>query len=221
MAGKKGVENSKKAAGNARKAEAAAQKSAAEDARRDAAEDEQWSKGAKSSAKKEAEAAKKAEQARKKAEKDALMAEDDANTPGRSEPKKSKAAPKKSRGLDLSQLDGDGASSSALNATGIDNALDALSLTTGNDDSKVDRHPERRFPAAFAKYEARRLDEMKKDGSGVGLRLDQRKQRIRKEFDKSPENPFNQVTASYNVSKEEMAEIKAKEMAKIEQRLGK
>jgi hypothetical protein len=221
MAGKKGADNSKKAAGNARKADAAAQKSAAEDARREVAEDEQWSKGAKSSAKKEAEAAKKAEQARKKAEKDALMAEDDANTPGRSEPKKSKAAPKKSRGLDLSQLDGDGASSSALNATGIDNALDALSLTTGNDDSKVDRHPERRFPAAFAKYEARRLDEMKKDGSGVGLRLDQRKQRIRKEFDKSPENPFNQVTASYNVSKEEMAEIKAKEMAKIEQRLGK
>jgi hypothetical protein len=221
MAGKKGVENSKKAAGNARKAEAAAQKSAAEDARRDAAEDEQWSKGAKSSAKKEAEAAKKAEQARKKAEKDALMAEDDANTPGRSEPKKSKAAPKKSRGLDLSQLDGDGASSSALNATGIDNALDALSLTTGNDDSKVDRHPERRFPAAFAKYEARRLDEMKKDGSGVGLRLDQRKQRIRKEFDKSPENPFNQVTATYNVSKEELAEIKAREMDKIEQRLGR
>jgi hypothetical protein len=169
----------------------------------------------------EAEAAKKAEQARKKAEKDALMAEDDANTPGRSEPKKSKAAPKKSRGLDLSQLDGDGASSSALNATGIDNALDALSLTTGNDDSKVDRHPERRFPAAFAKYEARRLDEMKKDGSGVGLRLDQRKQRIRKEFDKSPENPFNQVTATYNVSKEELAEIKAREMDKIEQRLGR
>jgi hypothetical protein len=147
------------------------------------------------------------------------MKEDEENTPGRAEPKKGKAPVKKSRGLDLSQLDGD--QPSALNATGIDNALDALSLTTGNDDSKVDRHPERRFAAAFAKYEARRLEEMKKDGSGVGLRLDQRKQRIRKEFDKSPENPFNQVNAQFNTSKDELAEIKAKEMAKIEQRLGK
>jgi hypothetical protein len=222
MAGKKGVDNSKKAAGNARKAEAAAQKSAAEDARREAAEDEQWSKGSKSSAKKEAEAAKKAEQARKKAEKDALMQEDEANTPGRSEPKKTKAPVKKARGLDLSQLDDSSAApSSALNATGIDNALDALSLTTGNDDSKVDRHPERRFAAAYTKYEARRLDEMKKDGSGVGLRLDQRKQRIRKEFDKSPENPFNQVSAQFNTTREELAEIKAKEMAKVEARLGR
>ncbi|KAI9171176.1 Coiled-coil domain-containing protein [Paramyrothecium foliicola] len=220
MAGKKGGENSKKAAGNARKAEAAAQKSAADDARREAAEDDKWQKGSKNNAKKEAEAAKKAEQAKKKAEKEALMQEDEANTPGRSEPKKSKAPIKKSRGLDLSQLDGD-APSSALNATGIDNALDALSLTAGGDDSKVDRHPERRFPAALAKYEARRLEEMKNDGSGVGLRLDQRKQRIRKEFEKSPENPFNQVTATYNATKDELADIRAKEQTKIEQRLGK
>ncbi|KFA51685.1 hypothetical protein S40293_02778 [Stachybotrys chartarum IBT 40293] len=218
MAGKKGGENSKKAVGNARKADAAAQKAAAEDAKQAAAEAEEWQKGAKSNAKKEAEAAKKAEQAKKKAEKDALMAEEEANVGGRAEPKKTKAPVKKSRGLDLSQLDGD--SPSALNASGIDNALDALTLAGGSDDSKIDKHPERRFPAAFAKYEARRLDEMKKDGSGVGLRLDQRKQRIRKEFEKSPENPFNQVTASYNVSKSELAEIKAKEMAKIEQRLG-
>lgn len=148
------------------------------------------------------------------------MKEEEAAIGGRAEPKKSKAPAKKSRGLDLSQLDGDDGPSSALNATGIDNALDALTLT-GKDDSKVDKHPERRFAAAFAKYEERRLAEMKQDGSGTGLRLDQRKQRIRKEFDKSPENPFNQVTAAYNASRDDMGQIKQKELDKIEQRLGK
>ncbi|KAM5348093.1 hypothetical protein ACJ41O_007917 [Fusarium nematophilum] len=217
MAGKKG-ENSKKAAGNARKAEAAAQKAAADDARKEVAEEEKWQKGAKNNSKKEAEAAKKAEAARKKAEKDALAAEDEANTPGK-EPKKSKAPVKRSRGLDLSQLDDD--KPTALSASGIDNALDALSLTTGSDEAKIDKHPERRYPAAYAKYEERRLQEMKQDGSGVGLRLDQRKNRIRKEFEKHPDNPFNQVTASYNATRDDLAEIRSQEKAKIEQRLGR
>ena len=85
----------------------------------------------------------------------------------------------------------------------------------------MDKHPERRFAAAFSKYEERRLEEMKQDGSGVGLRLDQRKQRIRKEFDKSPDNPFNQVSAAYNATGEDLSAIRAQEKEKIEQRLGK
>lgn len=126
---------------------------------------------------------------------------------------------KKSRGLDLSQLDGD-SPAPTLNASGIDNALDALSLTTGADDGKIDKHPEKRFPAAYAKYEERRLQEMKADGSGTGLRLEQRKQRIRKEFDKSPENPFNQVTVAYNATRDDLSQVKAQEVSKVEKRLG-
>lgn len=172
-------------------------------------------------ANREAEAAKKEEAARKKAEKDALLKEEEAEIGGRNEPKKSKTPAKKSRGLDLSQLDGDDSGpQSALNATGIDNALDALSLTTGSDD-KVDKHPERRYPAAYAKYEERRLTEMKADGSGTGLRLDQRKTRIRKEFEKSPDNPFNQVTAAYNASRDDIAQLRDQEKAKVESRLGR
>ncbi|OLN87974.1 Coiled-coil domain-containing protein-like protein [Colletotrichum chlorophyti] len=222
MAGKKGGENSKKAAGNARKAEAAASKAAAEDAKRAAAEDADWAKGAKGNAKKEAEAAKKAEAARKKAEKEALLREEEANTPGRSAPKNAKTATKKTRGLDLSQLDDDrsGGSLGALNATGIDNALDALSLTASSDNAKIDKHPERRFKAAYAAFEERRLKEMDDDGSGQGLRLQQRKDKIRKEFEKSPENPFNQVSARYDATKEELAELRQKEKSKIEARLG-
>lgn len=170
-------------------------------------------------ANREAEAAKKAEQARKKAEREAMLAEEEKNTPGRSGPKNSKTAVKKSRGLDLSQLDSDGGGAlPALSASGIDNALDALSLT-GSSDTKIDRHPERRFKAAYAQFEERRLKEMEADGSGAGLRLNQKKEKIKKEFEKSPENPFNQVTARYDASKEELAQIRDQEKSKIEARL--
>ena len=169
---------------------------------------------------------KKQEAARKKAEKDALLAAEESSTAARSSPKNSKTAVKKTRGLDLSQLD-DGPTTSqssssttanlALNATGIDNALDALSLTSDNAAGKVDRHPERRYKAAYAAYEARRLPELEQEQKG--LRRQQRIEAIRKEFEKSPENPFNQVSAKFDSTKEEIREIKDKERAQIEARL--
>jgi hypothetical protein len=166
----------------------------------------------------EADAAKKEEQARKKAEKAALEAEDDKNTPNRGGPKNSKTATKKTgRGtLDLSQLD---AAMPTLNASGIDNALDALGVASNSQD-KIDKHPERRFKAAYAAFEERRLTEMENDGSGAGLRLNQKKDKIRKEFEKSPENPFNQVTAQYNATRDELTDLRQKEKGKIEARLG-
>lgn len=159
--------------------------------------------------------AQKAEEAaRKKAEKDALMKEEEASLP--SKPGK-KPPPKKSRGLDLSGLDAPSSKKelASLNATGIDNALDALSLTNANND-KIDRHPERRFKAAYAAYEERRLDEMKDE---KGLRRNQKVDQIRKEFEKHPENPFNQVNATYDMSKEEVKELRESERVKIEGRL--
>lgn len=145
----------------------------------------------------------------------------------RAAPKNSKSAAKKtsaapSRGLDLSQLDDPGDQKlAALSATGIDNALDALSLTAGDQGAaKIDRHPERRFKAAYTVFEERRLREMESDGSGDGLRLNQKKEKIKKEFEKSEENPFNQVSARFDASKEELREIREREKAKIEARLG-
>ncbi|KAE8452689.1 hypothetical protein EG329_013948 [Mollisiaceae sp. DMI_Dod_QoI] len=219
MAGKKASgENSKKASGNAKKAEAAAQKAAQENAKKAGEEDQEWAKGAKSNAKKEAEAAKKAEAARKKAEKDAILAEEEKEA--RAVPKNAKTAVKKSKGLDLSQLDDDGPKkATALNASGIDNALDALSLTA-DAATKIDKHPERRFKAAYAAFEERRLKEMEEDGSGQGLRQNQKKDKIRKEFEKSEENPFNQVSARYDASKDEVKELREQEKQKIEARLG-
>lgn len=124
-----------------------------------------------------------------------------------------------SKGLDLSQLDEPAEGSrpkTALNATGIDNALDALSLTN-SDTSKVDRHPERRYKAAYAAYEARRMPEVEEENKG--LRKNQREALIRKEFERSPENPFNQANARFDSTKEEVKELKEAERAKVEERL--
>ncbi|KAK0636940.1 hypothetical protein B0T17DRAFT_94840 [Bombardia bombarda] len=170
-----------------------------------------------------AEEEKKKELARRKAEREAMLAEEEkAVAAGKTGGKNTKTAVKKTRGLDLSQLDGDGSKSdgplAALNASGIDNALDALSLTASSD-AKIDRHPERRFKAAYAQFEERRLAEMETDGSGAGLRQNQKKERIKKEFEKSPENPFNQMTVAYDATKEEIAKSKVEEKARVEARL--
>lgn len=164
--------------------------------------------------------AKKAEAARKKAERDALLAEEEASMPSKPKGSGAKPAQKKSRGLDLSQLD-DGPSDkkgAALSASGIDNALDALSLTN-KDTSKVERHPERRFKAAYAAFEARRLPEIEEENPG--LRRQQRIELCRKEFDKSDENPFNQVHVKVNATKEEIAQVRQQERGKTEARLAK
>jgi len=126
---------------------------------------------------------------------------------------------KKTKGLDLSQLDSDTGSSSfktnpSLNATGIDNALDALSLTSNNRSEKIDRHPERRFKAAYAAYEARRMPEVEEENKG--LRKQQRVDLIRKEFERSPENPFNQANARFDSTREENKERKKQEREKVE-----
>ncbi|KAL9012970.1 MAG: hypothetical protein Q9173_002306 [Seirophora scorigena] len=175
--------------------------------------------------------AKKADLARKKAEKDAVLAAEEASAP--SGPKNKKTAPKKtsaapppsSRALNLDQLDEqhpeDKKPLHALNATGIDNALDALSLTAGasGGNDKVEKHPERRFKAAYAAFEARRMPEL--EAEMKGLRRQQRIEVVRKEFEKSAENPFNQVRVDFDASKEEVREAREKERVKVEARLGK
>ena len=165
--------------------------------------------------------AKKADAARKKAEKDALLAEEERNAPSKPKGANAKTATKKTRGLDLSQLESSDIPSSkaapALNASGIENALDALGLTADNKSEKIDRHPERRYKAAYAAYEARRLPEVEEEFKG--LRRNQRVELIKKEFEKSPENPFNQVSATFDSTREEIREIREREREKTEARL--
>ncbi|KAF2757666.1 DUF1014-domain-containing protein [Pseudovirgaria hyperparasitica] len=202
-------ENSKKAAGNARKADAAAAKQAEADKKAAAAEAEQCA----------AAEEKQAEALRKKAEKAALLAEEEASLPSKPKGAGAKKAEKKPRGIDSAFSDLDGQTSkkaTSLNATGIDNALDALSLTSNTNES-IDRHPERRFKAAYTQYEERRLEEMKDE---KGLRRNQKIDQIRKEFEKHPDNPFNQVAGKFNSTREELRDIAAGERDKTERRLG-
>jgi len=57
-------------------------------------------------------------------------------------------------------------------------------------DQSVDLHPEKRVKAAYLAYEERRLAEVKADNPN--LRLSQLKQIIKKDWNKSPDNPLNQ-----------------------------
>lgn len=65
----------------------------------------------------------------------------------------------------------------------------------------IERHPERRFKAAFEAYKERELPIIKEEHKG--LRLQQYHDLLYKQFQKHPDNPFNQLTVSYDASKEE------------------
>ena len=54
-----------------------------------------------------------------------------------------------------------------------------------------------------------------------GLRKNQRVEMVRKEFERSPENPFNQVgNLRFDASKEEVREMRDKVRDGVERRLG-
>ncbi|RSH81126.1 uncharacterized protein EHS24_008560 [Apiotrichum porosum] len=112
-----------------------------------------------------------------------------------------------------------------LSAVGIDQMLEALELANDKTDAStmgtktvnphhptripeanvqaagIERHPERRFKAAFEAYLDREMPKLKEDHPG--LRQNQMRDIIFKQFQKAPENPFNQVSLAYNASKEE------------------
>ncbi|KAF5318110.1 hypothetical protein D9619_012263 [Psilocybe cf. subviscida] len=110
-------------------------------------------------------------------------------------------------------------------ATGIDNALDLLDVITakmdkasvGTQAAGLERHPERRFKAALEAYVERELPNARKDHPG--LRLQQYKDLLYKEFQKAPENPFNQVTVDYNANKDEKVEALKTKQAQVQERL--
>ena len=223
MAPKTKGENTKKAAGNAKKAEVAAQKQAAANAQEESEESSKWSKGAKSTKKADDAADKAKEKAAAKAERDKLLAEEEKNAPAKGKAEKNaKTAQKKTRGtLNLDDLDSQPSTSNkeqTLNATGIDNALDALDLTENASAQKIERHPERRFKAAYAAFEERRLPEIEVENPG--LRKNQRQAQARKEFERHPDNPFNMASVAFDASREEVREVREKVRSGVEGRLG-
>jgi len=67
---------------------------------------------------------------------------------------------------------------------------EALTVLKDNKQDKVDMNPEKRVKAAFTAFEERRLPQLKAENSN--LRLSQLKQLLKKEWQKSPENPLNE-----------------------------
>ncbi|KAI6241261.1 Non-specific serine/threonine protein kinase [Aphelenchoides fujianensis] len=69
-------------------------------------------------------------------------------------------------------------------ARNVDEAISIL----GSKETPTDKHPEKRMRAAYAAFEERRLAELKAEKST--LTLSQMKQLLRKEWQRSPENPL-------------------------------
>lgn len=210
--GKSKGENTKKAAGNAKKAANAEEKAKQEQAKLDAIEDAKWQDGAKGKNKKEIEAEKKAEQARKKQEREAQLAAEEEELPSKGKQQKqrgaAKVAAKRTGKIDDFVAGMGNKDDVSLSASNVEDAIDALDISSGksSNNKEIDRHPERRVKAAFAAFQERRLPELKKEQPG--MRLNQYKDICWKEFQKSDENPFNQVTVAYNASREEVDETK-------------
>lgn len=171
----------------------------------------------------EAAEAKAAEAARKKAERDALLAEEDKSLPSRPGPKNAKTAVKKTRGLDLSSLD---EALPALNASGIDNAVDALDAVEGSSKVKVSKGGKGvgNLKIAYQEFEDRMKAELTADGyygGQTGKTKGHAERIIAAAWAKHPDNPKNQgVHVAYNATKEEIAKAKADHAAGIEARLG-
>ncbi|KAI0062071.1 DUF1014-domain-containing protein [Artomyces pyxidatus] len=237
--------NAKKEGGRAKKAENEAKKKSAADEAKERAEADKWSDGAKAAkaSKEEKEEKRRADLARK-AENARLLAEEEASTPvkkaaPKAGAKKASAKVPKPAGPGAIAAGGGLASAAAgpdeergadrevesYAATGIDNALDLLEVVTakmdkasvGSQAAGIERHPERRFKAAYEAYQERELPNIRAEHPG--LRLQQYKDLLFKQFQKSPENPFNQVTVSYDASKDDKVDALRKRQAEVEQRL--
>lgn len=169
-------------------------------------------------------AAKQAEAAAKKAEREALLAAEEASLPTK------KAAPK--AGQKKKPAAGGFAKTNAgvsafrtddpqglrrdpdrevqsLTAVGVDEMLEALEIVNEKTDKSsqgtkaagIDTHPERRVKAAFNAYLDRELPKYKEEYPG--LRQNQYRDRLWDKFQKSSDNPMNQLHLKYNATKEE------------------
>lgn len=81
-----------------------------------------------------------------------------------------------------------------VEASGLDAALDTLSMAVGGSSGKVDEHPERRQKAAYKAYYESMLPVLKEELPG--LKLSQYKERIFEMWKTAPENPHNQARAT-------------------------
>ncbi|BEJ15059.1 hypothetical protein CspHIS471_0408260 [Cutaneotrichosporon sp. HIS471] len=226
--------NAKKESGRAKKAENEAKKAAEVTKAKDKVEADKWKAGSKGASKADVEAAKKSEAAAKKADRDRLLAEEEAAAPVKKKAPSAKdkkiAAEAKLKAQNISiaaafrtddpaglRRDED-RKVDELSATGIEGMLEALEVVNaktsdqamGSKAGEIERHPEKRYKAAFAAYVEREMPKLKEDHPG--LRQNQMREVLHKQFQKAPENPFNQVSVAYNASKDDRLDTLKKTM---------
>ncbi|WAQ87866.1 hypothetical protein PtA15_8A773 [Puccinia triticina] len=168
------------------------------------AEAAQWADGAKESKASKKEKAEKAAAA--KAERERLLKEEEEQ-----EAKKTTAKATKPAASKPAKKAASGPSSSAVPEFSARNiALDLLDIANERTDKAslgakaakgVDAHPERRFKAAFEAYKESEMPA------------------LRQEFQKHPDNPFNQVTVSYDATKQDKVAALETKKKEIEERL--
>ncbi|KAG7096606.1 hypothetical protein E1B28_004023 [Marasmius oreades] len=234
--------NAKKEAGRAKKAENETKKAEVAASVKERKEALTWEDGAKTAKTKDTKEEKRKADLARKAENARLLAEEESSAPSKvkSAPKAGSTA-KKSKvpqapagpgaiaaggGLGATKEDDrDDAKIESYAATGIDNALDLLEVVNAKADKAsigtqaagIERHPERRFKAALEAYHEREMPKLKVDHPG--LRLQQYKDLLYKQFQKSPDNPFNQSQVAYNASKEEKVEVLKQKQSEVKDRL--
>jgi len=233
--------NAKKEGGRAKKADNEAKKQEAAAAEKERKEASEWADGSKGKSSKEDKEAKRLAELARKAENARMLAEEEVAAPAKvKQPPKASGKNKgkmvkpagpgaiAAGGAAETHSDGEDKTEQATEsygATGLDNVLDLLEVVNSKTDKAsvgqqaagIERHPERRFKAAYAAYEDRELPNLRADRPG--LRLQQYKELLYKQFEKSPENPFNQTTVSYDASKEEKLEVLKTKRALVEERL--
>ena len=161
MAKKNAGENSKKAAGNARKAEQAAKKKQEVMDKLEQEEAAEWSQGSKRGIKRRKMNSSKRKKQHVKAERDALLAAEEASMPSKPTKAKNRGAEKvaQRRTGKIDDFLDYNKDIPELSASGLDSALEALSLTGtggGVSNKDIDRHPERRVKAAYNAYEEKK-----------------------------------------------------------------
>jgi len=83
------------------------------------------------------------------------------------------------------------AADGSIQARSVDEAISVLSIS-----NNTDKHPERRMKSSYKKFEEEYLPQLKADNPS--MRISQLRQVLKKQWQKSPENPMNQHHLSYN-----------------------
>ncbi|KAF0360973.1 DUF1014-domain-containing protein [Gigaspora margarita] len=225
-------ENTKVTAAKERKAAHQAEVTKVKQAEKERKAAEEWSIGSKDASKKESQKLKREAQLAKKNEAARLLQQEETELSKYKPVIKISGEEKKAvkRTQNQEKASAERREIPEFSASNIDDALDLMTVVTnpsaavGNGPGQsggalnIEKHPEKRFKAALAAYEEREMPKVKEEYPG--LRYTQYREMIYKNFQKSPENPFNQANIiRYNSSKQELDTLIETTRRDVEDRL--